>query len=56
MSNWHQVQNGGKGSARRAGANDKAYQSGWDRIFGNKDANTDKDVKSAGPNNNKSNK
>lgn len=36
MSNWNQVKNGGKGSGRRAGANDDAYKSGWDRIFGEK--------------------
>lgn len=36
MSNWDQVKNGGKGSKRRKGANDKAYADGWDRIFGNK--------------------
>ena len=31
---------GGKGSARR-GANDDAYESGWDRIWGNKDKKDD---------------
>ena len=31
MSNqWH----GGKGDRRRKNANDDAYRSGWDRIFG----------------------
>jgi len=34
MGNWDQVQNGGKGSKRRAGANDKAYADNWDKIFG----------------------
>ena len=34
MSNWKQVQNGGKGSARRTGANDELYKQNWDKIFG----------------------
>ncbi len=32
--NFRQVKNGGKGSDRRAGADNEAYASGWDRIFG----------------------
>lgn len=36
MSNWNQVKNGGKGSARRAGANDELYKQNWQRIFGAK--------------------
>ena len=43
MGNWDQVNNGGKGSKRRAGANDKAYSSGWDRIFGDKNDSSKKD-------------
>ena len=27
---------GGKGDARRIGSNQKAYEEGWERIFGNK--------------------
>ena len=35
MSNsWH----GGKGDAPRKGADRKAYEDGWDRIFGKKDS------------------
>jgi hypothetical protein len=41
MSNWDQVSNGGKGSSRRSGANDKAYADGWARIFGSKDKKED---------------
>jgi hypothetical protein len=37
MSNWDQIKNGGKGSARRSGANDDAYAEGWARIFGKRD-------------------
>jgi len=29
---WH----GGKGDAKRKGANDQKYREGWDRIFGQK--------------------
>jgi hypothetical protein len=32
MSSWH----GGKGSAPRKGADQKAYEDNWERIFGNK--------------------
>ena len=32
MSHWH----GGKGSAPRKNQDQKAYEDGWDRIFGNK--------------------
>jgi hypothetical protein len=32
---WH----GGKGDARRKGANDRKYRAGWERIFSQK--NTD---------------
>jgi hypothetical protein len=32
MSAWH----GGKGSAPRKGADQKAYEDNWERIFGNK--------------------
>jgi hypothetical protein len=35
-SNWNQVQNGGKGSGRRSGANDKLYKENYEKIFGNK--------------------
>ena len=31
-SKWH----GGKGDARRTGADDESYKSGWERIFGSK--------------------
>jgi hypothetical protein len=31
----------GKGDKRRKGADDKAYASGWDRIFGNKEKEKD---------------
>ena len=34
--NFRTVKNGGKGSDRRAGADNEAYASGWDRIFGEK--------------------
>lgn len=33
-SNWDRVQNGGKGSGRRAGADDEKYAEGYARIFG----------------------
>jgi len=33
-SSWH----GGKGDAPRKGADRKAYEDGWDRIFGKKDS------------------
>ena len=33
MSKWH----GGKGSAPRKGADRKAYENNWERIFGKKD-------------------
>lgn len=32
MSKWH----GGKGSGRRATANNAAYDDGWEKIFGKK--------------------
>lgn len=34
MSNWNQVKNGGKGSGRRAGAQDDLYKQNYDNIFG----------------------
>ena len=37
---WH----GGKGSAKRKGANDDAYRSNYDRIFGNKDRRNEGDT------------
>jgi hypothetical protein len=38
MSNrWH----GGKGDRRRKNANDDAYRSGWNRIFGNEKVKND---------------
>jgi len=33
MSSWH----GGKGSAPRKGADQKAYEDNWERIFGKKE-------------------
>jgi len=38
-SSWH----GGKGDAPRKGADRKAYEENWERIFGKKDK--DKDTK-----------
>jgi hypothetical protein len=38
-SSWH----GGKGDAPRKGADRKAYEDNWERIFGKKDK--DKDTK-----------
>ncbi len=40
MSQWH----GGKGSGRRKGADDDAYRSNWDRIFGNKNSRDEGDT------------
>jgi len=34
MGNWDQIKDGGKGSGRRSGANDKAYKENWEKIFG----------------------
>ena len=34
MSNWNQISNGGKGSKRRKGSNDKAYSDNYASIFG----------------------
>jgi len=34
---------GGKGDGRRKKANDRKYQEGWDRIFGNKKKKQDED-------------
>lgn len=34
---------GGKGDAPRDSANQEAYNAGWDRIFGNKDKEVNKD-------------
>ena len=43
MSNWNQVSNGGKGSARRVGANDELYKENWQRIFGKKKESVNND-------------
>lgn len=37
MTQWH----GGKGSKRRKGSDQKAYEDNWERIFGNKQAQQD---------------
>lgn len=37
MSAWH----GGKGSSRRGSANDKQFAENWDRIFGQKNSQSD---------------
>lgn len=41
MSAWH----GGKGSSRRKQDDQKAYEDGWDRIFGKKEQKENKDEK-----------
>ena len=40
---FRQVKDGGKGSDRRAAADNKAYASGWDRIFGEKNNDRSKE-------------
>lgn len=39
MSKWH----GGKGDAPRKGADQNKFESGWDRIFKNKDQDDEYD-------------
>lgn len=39
----------GKGDGRRAGADDKAYSEGWDRIFGQKESPAIKAARDAYP-------
>lgn len=39
MSKWH----GGKGDSPRKGADLNKYESGWEKIFGNKDSDDEYD-------------
>jgi len=39
------MSDGGKGSGRRSGADDKAYADGWTRIFGNKGKENEAETK-----------